>query len=698
MEEGKNILKELKIDWDQTVTENFSPLQMALKLSSNCNLNREFNNILHRLEETMEKLISSDFQGFNEAFESFERYKNTNINILNNYSEAVERLKNLEIFNANPTLYNSNNEEQEVESKYKICAMIVEARDLYRSFLNSTDPYMKSQKIIKVLQILSDSRVSQIKGVFEYYKTALKSYQLFSNEINKKLLDFIIRNEVENSHLFTVIIDLESILSFNDYCLKNFQKELFNLIEDLILNINEETSLKNEYDNFNILNNICQRIGNSVECIIDNMSFSINKLSKKTIKPEEDDFFGKKKADSNFIFDLSGCMVAIKQVLRVFIERYSLEPEKSDGFDIDFILDSFDFSKVYSENSSVIKRLMKGSKRSSHCKNNFTLITPIDQKVISFLLSHIKNQEIRNFIFQIVESKFYSEIIVEDKISKIHHIIKEISNLDNLSNFETDLEMNIFNILDSCITIEEERNIKIYLKRTLFITLLHSFNDIFVSNFVIRADFKNFLETINQRYEENVPDLFKAKNYNASTFLITIDQFKDALITKNIEKSDLILTPKKYCKIFSILNFLKSINDRLESKEMSFLSDLYEKSLNRQLILDFFYYFDLLYRQGSYFYYLKLCCKILEINENGKDNKDFIKDFEDCLQYYCENNVPSISVKNYKDLDQFIDALKILGEIIGENIEIFDCIEFFKDVRASSSKNSKGKILLQKIS
>ncbi|ELA42245.1 uncharacterized protein VICG_00644 [Vittaforma corneae ATCC 50505] len=435
MEEGKNILKELKVDWDQTLHENFNPLQMALRVSSNPSKHREFHGMLHRLEQTMDKIISSNFQGFSEAFQTFSDYKQMNNTILNTYCDVENKLASLHIIEVLPSNENvlaADLENQEIKAKYEICAMIADARNLYKSFLVSQDPTRKSELIVKALSVLGDPRLFQIKGVFEYYKIILRSYQQFSDEINKKLLDFIVRNEIENSHFYNVVVDLQSISKFDDYCLKHFQKEVFRLFEDIILvtskSINDEDPINVQQggNRISMLEVLCVKIAKAVECIIDNMSFIINKSSAMFVKVDQEDFFGKKKSEANFIFDLSGCMNALRGVLRNFLDRYSFEPEKSDQFDINFIADTFDYTKVYDENSSIYQRLMKSSKKIVRNGSSFTLITPVNPETISFLLKYIQNHEIRSFLYQTVETRLFSDAILNSKIGKIQQIINEI--------------------------------------------------------------------------------------------------------------------------------------------------------------------------------------------------------------------------------------------------------------------------------
>ncbi|ELA42246.1 uncharacterized protein VICG_00645 [Vittaforma corneae ATCC 50505] len=198
----------------------------------------------------------------------------------------------------------------------------------------------------------------------------------------------------------------------------------------------------------------------------------------------------------------------------------------------------------------------------------------------------------------------------------------------------------LIDILDGCMPVEEGRRIKTYIRRSLFLSLLHLYDEIFVSHFVKREDFRSFMEKVNQHYDQcyahhedtgddktQIKDgclkaassnylrtsendgLFKLKNYEASTFVVPMDQFKTALINDHIRKSDILADPKRYAGLSSLIGFLKSLRCRFESREISFLLELYELSFSRQLLLDFFYYFDLLYRQGSYFYYLNFVAK-----------------------------------------------------------------------------------------
>lgn len=759
MEEAKNILKELMIDWDQCVYENFNPLQLAMKLHFNANLHKDFHTMLYRLEQIMDKIVISNLTGFSEAFKIFERYKNTNMEVLNGYSFIEEKLDGLVIMDdssGDQFLGKFNTETPEFKAKYDLCAMIVDARNLYKSFLVSEDPEVKSKAIVRALTILGDRKISQIKGAFEYYKIVWKSYQMYSDEVSRNLLRFIINNEPENTLFFNIIISLETISRFDDYCQQNFQKEVFKLFEGFILEIKEtavytndehpdpvmgkcgsETYLNNEKiaktsTTNAILDLLCEKIANSIEWIVENMDFITNKSSNLFIQADQEDFFGRKKARINFIFDRSGCIAAIKTVLKKFIERYAFEPEKNENLDMGHILDVTDYSKIYDENSSILQRIANNSKKMAVTNENFTLITIVTTEVVSYLLKHIKNHEIKSYISQVIETKLFSDAMVEQKIGRIRNLLENITE-DNYTKMLAEGHTNFFSvrirsfveielteILDNCIAVEEERRVKLYLRKSLFFFLLHLYDKLFVSTFIKEDSFKDFLNRIDQYYnqkplnspggdsdkrfpifDEDEESIFGVKNYSATAFVVSLDQFEKLLVDRHISKSDLFLNPRKYIGLTSLINLLKLLKDRFSCKEIFFLIDLYELSLLRQLLLDFFYYFDLLYRQSSYYYYLKPCCEILEI-ENGlpEDGRRdiFVKDFETCFSSYCKNNIPSIFVKNRKELEQFIDVLGIFAENISERIDISGVVEFFQDVLKGRPKGAQGKMLRQKIS
>ncbi|KAM0680324.1 hypothetical protein GINT2_001379 [Glugoides intestinalis] len=692
MKDCKDILKEIKIDWHQALGETRNPLHLALKISSNFVLHKEFHAMLHRLEAAMEKIIVDNFQGFHDSFQIFSSYREKNKAILELYSKVDRKLEVLDLGDGSHKRQNADI--KEIEAKYKICAMIVEARNHYKSFLVSEDPDRKAILLVKALMILSNQQLSQIAGVFEYYKIVLRTYENYMKEVHGKLLEFVIRNNIENIQYFGVILSLESITNFAVFCSENFYKETCAIIEEIIISLSE-----NDED---VLDILCKKIAEIIERTLDNMQFIIKKVKHCFVEVEEKDFFGKRKSEMKFIFDISGCMSILKEIIKKFIEKYTVELEECGVFEIESTNYMVDISEVCDKKSSLYHRILSYEYKKPKRNTKFTLIAPINPETALILLKYIKNQEMRNFIHQLIESRLFSDASAEKKMEEINKMLKVIE----LHPFgdHNDLGATFVQILNSCVAVEEERKIKGFLKKKTFITFLRIFDAIFTSNFLKKPEFKDFLEKMCAHNDKDTKDdaegHLKSVNYNAMNFIVPLQEFKSLLINEYIRSTSLFIKKEKYLAVYSVIETLMHIRMSIESKEADFLISLFKIAFTRLALIDFFYHFDLLYRQGNYSFYLRICCDIID-NFTFSENKRldmFFKEFEECFDHYCRMNVPSINVKNKKELSMFIDTLLIFAEIVDGKINISKIIEFFKEVQNENVTDAQGRILNQKIS
>ena len=58
MEELQIIIKELRVDWDNMISEDFNPLHNALSAMSGSTKATEFRDMFNKLELAMQKIIS----------------------------------------------------------------------------------------------------------------------------------------------------------------------------------------------------------------------------------------------------------------------------------------------------------------------------------------------------------------------------------------------------------------------------------------------------------------------------------------------------------------------------------------------------------------------------------------------------------------------------------------------------------------
>lgn len=227
-----------------------------------------------------------------------------------------------------------------------------------------------------------------------------------------------------------------------------------------------------------------------------------------------------------------------------------------------------------------------------------------------------------------------------------------------------------------------------------------------------RTEVNDTNEEETKRREESLMKDFKRneevftiqdKIKDLSAYVVSKEDFKDMLLKNRIDKDDLFIKPMKYIKASAITSVTDDLGKCIGSAETTFLSQLFFQSLKNQACLDFFYYFDLFYRQGNYTFYMRKMIDILfVISKNAKSVfEEFHEDFEDVLIFYCVMNIYSIHAKSRADLQIFVENLEILGEILGEVVLSYkfkDLISFFRDKQTISGYDEKyTRILIQKI-
>lgn len=784
LESCREIVKELKVDWDTTISENFNPLHLALKLNTNSNLNTEFRDMSHKLEFFLDRVITSNFQGFSESLNSFSSFRNKNKQILEALDKCGSNAADIRRWSFNKA--NLGIEKENIEhakGKYEICKRIMEAKNHYKMYQNTDDLIRKSVLINQCLDFLNDRNLLQIKGVFEYLKIVKVSFRETVDAINQKLFDFIFRNEIDNLFYFKAVMNLGSIAQLDEYFRQHFDRNVFGEIEKVIMRRYKTALPSSLSDPLLELESLSSEVCKKVESIIENMGIVVQRCSRAFTVNHEEDFFGAKKDKEYFVMAMGPALDCIKQNLKKFIERYSKEEiELVDKVDVYDDVDDTDYSQAY-RNSPIHDRLQQTSDASSFTKKHFTVITAPSDQVVGCVLNNIRNTQLRSFVRQLAEGSYFSSLSVEKNMFRVDSIFRGCWMDVNPSTGKTNLLTEIRDIIRSCRSIEEERRIKGYVRKKLFVGLADEYNKMFTSELVKKSRCSRIVEDFQEKtgvssdnhrdnrvrigilpkdgknngksknngaqsnasYQDNSENSessvqeslgsggntvsaspsvrrntldastpgtnangnqlpgrsFLPKDYELSSYVVPFDEFKEMLITNHIDKNSLFECSQKYSRVASLIKTLESLDCFINSSEIRFMRELYSESLRNQALLDCFYYFDLLYRQGNYNFYMRKMAEALKTVYQESGPK-YLERLEEALEYYCVRNVYSINVKNRKELDNFVANLEILGEILGEvglSFKFEDMLRFFKEGRTVKKFGDKyTKILMQKIS
>lgn len=200
-------------------------------------------------------------------------------------------------------------------------------------------------------------------------------------------------------------------------------------------------------------------------------------------------------------------------------------------------------------------------------------------------------------------------------------------------------------------------------------------------------------ETTEQRIIRKFDEFWKwfDKNTKGSGFVVSVSELNGLLIEKYIGKGELMLKYDDAGVCIDILQSLKLLFS--DFQEIDFLLTIFKDSIRNQFILDFFYFYDLSYRQGNYQLYLN---KIYSASSNiNRSKMKSVLDPDillDSVTKYSIRNVYSLNCKNKKGLDEFIEILCILAEVLAEfgiSYKFESLIKFFKDFEILNQSDRK---------
>ncbi|KAL6122204.1 hypothetical protein NUSPORA_00763 [Nucleospora cyclopteri] len=684
MEDPQTIIKELRVDWDTVLTDDFNPLHLALAVNNGSIPATEFRDMYHKLENCMEKIISTNFKGFSDSLLSYNMFFAQNTKLLKTLEECEEIVTYKETdFNAK-SIGIEHSQSDFYMKKYEICKKLLEIKITFEEYQSTRDLLKRCYQLVKCLDLIDKKEYVKIKGIFEYRKLIYKEYLELTDEINNELFAFVFRNEINNS--FKCLLILGSLYELEQFVKENFRSHTFNEIEFLIIKMYKERVN---------LEKLCKQIMFKIDNIIRNYETVIDLvLNNFKLKKTEEDFFGNQNEQYGYVTKIDKPLNIIKSELGKFISKYSISTEYDNNFSLDNIIDNIDYNKIYEPQYNIFtvvsdnKDQSELKKLKNNKKTQYTLITTPKIEVTTFLLQHTTNTVLRIFLNQKVETE-YTKFKLEKSKKKIDFAFESEIKIDPLDKNLT-LEHDIFKIIknnkkDSKNSSYDNQILK-YLNSKIVKKFNTLFKELFTSEIVIQP---TKMITIYDGYHGGFtkePD----------------QEFQKAVTTKYINKNDLLLTKQNYYKAVYALNTLKNLDVLVSSRETGKMYQKYFDAIRKQVNLEFFYYFDLFYREGNYSsnFYLKKIVSVFELIYNESKNALLFDGLYDNLIFYCKINVAVFAGKSNDDLRLFVKQLKIFDEIMGE-IEFYSNLEslykFYEDVIAEKSTEEAGKTLQAKI-
>lgn len=701
MDDPATILKELRVDWENIVSDDFNPLALSLRIMGSSALAADFRDMTHRLDTAMEAVVSTHFRGFSDAVLGYDTFRTANtdgLSALARISEGSRAVHTEDLGLSDLTAAKGGRDA--AASKHMLCRGIREVRTIATEGFEDKTLVDKASAVVQALDLIDCRDYVRIKGIDEFRKTIYSKYTVLVSEANARVLNFVFNGSFEDIRFFECVAILGSLPALEIAFSQHFHSRVFRAVESIISSFAQKGTT---------VENLCMSVSKKFLSIRKNMA-TVSDLVARRFETDAStgtfavrggdtpcSFFGR--CSSPFRFCTDGDFVCTQLIseLELFINAYSGNDQEVPGFHLEWIVDDIDYGSVYGPGYAITNHLCKGGDlhRDSTTHDGvdggreYTLITAPSPDVVFHLLRNITDPSLRSFL--------------EEKIKETHsgrglERGKERVDLIFESPMRVDLKtmrVSCFEEIDRLVGGEKgayQGELKAYVNKRLCEILRRHYSALFVSDVVVSPG------------EEPSDSPFD-------------DSFRESLIKKYINKKDLFLNRQKYQMAVAIINTLRALEKVLGTEEVRGLHGCFLRSFQRQLNIEFFYFFDLLYRQGNYLFYMRNIVRILRTvcaaagHEDGPHAGDaqtdgntrssvFFEGLYDNIEFYCVQNAPALHTRSREELVRFVDNLRILDEVMGE-LEFYSSLDslyrFFDDVLHGTSRNRYGRVLQHKI-
>ncbi|KAI5148529.1 hypothetical protein ENBRE01_0390 [Enteropsectra breve] len=737
MSDLKTILHEVRVDWENVLSDDFNPLHYALNIHKNAALAGEFRDMYHKLDTAMEKIIEINFKGFSDSVLSYNQFNRENRAALTCLTDIL-KMSSAIVHEPLEIKQISHEQKQSFfyNAKYEICKNLCKIKEAMVRFDAETELLKKCHLIVKCLDIIDDENYIKIKAVEEYRKQVYEKYMDIVGAVNAHLCEFIFKNKMENVAHFKCLFVLGSLHELEQHLARYFKRAVFAEIENLILKSYQNSSIE--------IDALCKAVGRKFESIKNNMQILIEKVSLNfELNKEALNFFGSKTTTFPFCTEPEHFLKILTKELDDFILSYSRQEDLSSStFDLSFVVDSLDYSKIYGPKYAITARLSKKADALYGAHEGYTVIMGPQIGVSKRICGYIRDIMLKNHLMAKEEAR-YGEYSAENSQLKIERIFSgDVFVLDHKGK-KLKIYDEVKNILKEC----NSPVLKELVAKRMSVVMRRKHNELFTNSFEEEecseesdkkqdSNDKSFEENDNEKDSKDNNDS-KDKNNSDDGNKNNSDgndsnskdnksevsrnerkektkknkddnkknsdkikgvhksKLREMLVNKLISKKDLFLSRAKYQQAIYIANTLRELNALLDRGEIEDLCDKYLKSIITQIHIDFFYFFDLMYRQKNYHLYTKNIVKILKIVYSEAESALYFDGLLESVDYYVISNISALSVNSQNELDKFVKNLKMLDEILG-GVEIEGSFAAaYKFIGDTSSK--KDSVLYRKI-
>ncbi|KAG5858603.1 Sec8 exocyst complex component specific domain-containing protein [Encephalitozoon hellem] len=706
MNEADALLREIRIDWETLITEDFNPLKQALKNRNSSVEASNFRNLFHKVEKVMEEIIERNYKGFSDSVLSYMESYHLNRKCHDNIQEIFRATKELSEMKIEvKDMVKEYGDVRVFKAKEEICLALLEVRKNFSEFCAIRDGIendMKrgvedrqmssklleaSKKIRAVYDLIDENGLGGMECIKRFRSEVDSEAEDIMRLVFRRINRFAFYNECEYQDDFRCVVVLNVLQNLEKYQIDSLEKEYFKVVESTI----EEVEKSKEENQAEVL---AKMVMGRTKTIIRNfrMLFEMADASFDGLCKKSKNFFEEEELPLRIYSPKCQETVeaAVNKIIRKFIMKYIEDPEKQcyeEMFWAENFVDDIDYGSVFESKYLIHEKMTRPTQLQASFSGSFTRILSSGIDLVIYMERYAINSEMKQYLRKILDERY-----VKEKESRIE---KQII----------------------CLFNGEEWHRNDYLSYRLsfysrYVDLVESFSSHpeFCNISIISEFLDNFLE---KKFDVHFRGMFKSDIIKDCLSSGHTDEeaaasFKNSLLVRDMDRNSLFFQKQYYENMFFSLETLRDINKPIRGKR---LESLYSSALIRskfQVVLEILYFFDLFYREGNYAnkndYYLH---KILGVVEDvygsasylGIECEYFGFMFE-CLNFYIQNNVARLNVRSTEELKCFLEKVKLLDEILGfinEEDSLKEAVRFIEDAISGDFRGRNGKVLSNKL-
>lgn len=472
MEDAELVLKELRIDWETVLTEDYNPLKQALEIKRSSVKHSNYRNIYHRVEKVMEKIIEETYKGFSDSVLSYmECYNLTTSGLkeINEMMAILDRLKSIRI--NTDDIYKNYKDTEYLKIKNSVCEDLVEVKNKHEEFkrlYNQGSLLEAAINLQDVREMIKNKALYRIRGIDTYDSEVEADVRNVCDSVFERLDSFIFRDSIEYKEYFRIIVVLNRILKYDRYVYVNLERNIFRCIEEIIFNVNKEEDVEDDEEFRRETDEVCLlnsspsvtvkytiQTSKKIYCYYKDKPLfkSVPERSKKNVlvrrivsklkrirhnidflrKLAESAFENLDEQSKNYYEEYSGFMVfcssggenverIVQKVINRFIDVYT-DCEKKDidvgEFETINILDNINYSEEFDEKYPIYGRIINNRSLNEEKEEDFTLIFRPSIDICIDLYEYIPDENIKQRCMKYINKK------EEDVLQKMILVFQE---------------------------------------------------------------------------------------------------------------------------------------------------------------------------------------------------------------------------------------------------------------------------------